>query len=106
MNVEEKKAEAENLKEQGTELFKKQEYTDAAEKYTEAAEFIHDDDGDDGAVPEESKELYINCLNNAAMCLLKVKKYGAVSSACSSVIRVDEKNVKALYRRGVANMKA
>merc|ERR1712032_1634162 len=107
MSDEEKKAEAKKLKEEGTELFKKQDYVNAAEKYTEAAEYINDDeDGEKSSVPENSKELYINCWNNAAMCLLKIKRYSATESACSSVIKVDEKNVKALYRRGVASMKA
>jgi len=107
MSDEDKKAEAKKLKEEGTELFKKQDYVNAAEKYTEAAEYINDDeDGEKSSVPENSKELYINCWNNAAMCLLKIKRYSATESACSSVIKVDEKNVKALYRRGVASMKA
>jgi len=103
MSDEEKKAAAEKLKEEGTELFKKQDYANAAEKYTEASEYINDDE--ESTVPGNSKELYINCLNNAAMCLLKIKRYSATVSACSSVIRVDEKNVKALYRRGLASMK-
>jgi len=105
MDVEEKKAEAEKLKQEGTELFKKQDYENAAEKYTEAAEYLNDDeDGEDTSVSDDSKELYKNCWNNAAMCLLKIKRYGDTVSACSSVIKVDENNVKALYRRGVANM--
>lgn len=104
MSAEEKKAEAESLKEQGTKLFKEQNYKEASEKYTEAAEFIHDEDeGEEGNdIAEDSKELYINCHNNAAMCLLKIKSYGATVTACSSVLKVDNKNVKALYRRGVA----
>jgi len=106
MSDEEKKVEAEKLKEEGTEFFKKQDYVNAAEKYTEAAEYINDDeDGEESSVPEDSKELYINSWNNAAMCLLKIKRYSATESACSSVIKVDEKNVKALYRRGIACMK-
>jgi len=104
MSDEEKKVEAEKLKEGGTELFKKQEFANAAEKYTEAAEYINDDE--ELSVPDHSKELYISCLNNAAMCLLKIKRYSATVSACSTVLKVDEKNVKALYRRGVASMKA
>jgi len=103
MSDDEKKVEAETLKKQGTELFMKHKYSEAAEKYTEAAEYIHDDEEE--FVPDNSKELYINCWNNAAMCLLKVKRYTAVVAACSCVIKVDEKNMKALYRRGVANMK-
>jgi len=106
MSDEEKKAQAEKLKEEGTEFFKKQDYANAGEKYTEAAEYINDDeDGEESSVPDDSKELYINCWNNAAMCLLKVRRYSAAVSACSSVIKVDEKNVKALYRRGIASMK-
>merc|ERR1712032_439208 len=104
MRDEEKKVEAEKLKEGGTELFKKQEFANAAEKYREAAEYINDDE--ELSVPDHSKELYISCLNNAAMCLLKIKRYSATVSACSTVLKVDEKNVKALYRRGVASMKA
>lgn len=104
MSDEEKKLEAEKLKVEGTELFNKQEFANAAEKYTEAAEYINDDE--ELSLPDDSKELYISCLNNAAMCLLKIKRFSATVSACSSVLKVDEKNVKALYRRGVASMKA
>lgn len=106
MNDEEKKAEAKRLKEEGTEYFRKRNYSDAATKYAEAAEYINDDeDTEDSSIPNDTKELYINCWNNAAMCLLKVKNYSATVSACSNVLKVDQTNLKALYRRGVASMK-
>jgi len=106
MSDEEKKVEAKKLKEEGTEHFKNGKYSEAAEKYKEAAEYINDDeDAEDSPILDDAKELYINCLNNAAMCSLKIRNYAATVSACSNVLKVDQTNLKALYRRGVANMK-
>jgi peptidylprolyl isomerase len=106
MSDDEKKVEAKRLKEEGTECFKNGRYSDAAEKYTEAAEYINNEEDTEGSpILDDSKELYINCLNNAAMCLLKIKNYSASVSACTNVLKADQTNLKALYRRGVASMK-
>lgn len=106
MSDEEKKVEARRLKEEGTECFKNGRYSDAADKYSEAAEYLNDDeDAEASPIIAEAKELYINCLNNAAMCFLKVKNYSATVSACTNVLKAEQTNLKALYRRGVASMK-
>jgi len=106
MSPEEKKAKAESLKEEGTGLFHKGEYEQAAEKYNEAAEYIHEDEeyGDNELIPDDTQPLYISCMNNASMCWLKVGNYGKTVSSCTSVLMVEEKNLKGLYRRGMARM--
>ncbi|KFV49782.1 Mitochondrial import receptor subunit TOM34, partial [Tyto alba] len=77
---------ARTLKEEGNELVKKGNHKKAVEKYS------------------ESLKLNQECATytNRALCYLTLKQYKEAVQDCSEALRLDSKNVKALYRRAQA----
>ncbi|NXU80796.1 TOM34 protein, partial [Oreotrochilus melanogaster] len=77
---------ARTLKEEGNELVKKGNHKKAAEKYS------------------ESLKLHQECATytNRALCYLALKQYKEAVQDCTEALRLDPKNVKALYRRAQA----
>jgi len=104
---EERREKATSLKGEGTILFKESKFGEAAEKYKQAADWAFDDEEGE-FVPDDDKPLYVSCMNNAAMCYLKVNKWSEVIKLSTSVLNVEgeSENVKALYRRGLARLKS
>ncbi|KAM6298539.1 mitochondrial import receptor subunit TOM34 [Aegotheles albertisi] len=74
------------LKEEGNELVKKGNHKKAAEKYS------------------ESLKLNQECATytNRALCYLALKQYKEAVQDCTEALRLDPKNIKALYRRAQA----
>lgn len=105
MSPEEKIAKAKKLKTEGTECFKEKRFDEAASTYEEAAGYIFEDEEGEH-VPDEDKELYVSCWSNAAMCHIKTSDWSDAVRSCNKVLGIDgeDKNIKALYRRGVAKM--
>jgi tetratricopeptide (TPR) repeat protein len=106
MSPEEKLAHADKLKAAGTELFQQKNYTEAAAKYEEGANFAVEEDVTGNDVPEAERPLYVSCWSNAAMCYVKLKEWSDVTRACNHVLEIESetKNIKALYRRGLARV--
>ncbi len=106
MTPEERLDRAKKLKTEGTDLFQQKKFTEAVSKYEDAANYSVDEGISGNAVPEEERELYVSCWSNAAMCYIKTKDWPEAVRASSSVLEIDSeaKNVKALYRRGLARM--
>ncbi|NXC16604.1 TOM34 protein, partial [Corythaeola cristata] len=77
---------ARTLKEEGNELVKKGNHKKAVEKYS------------------ESLKLNQECATytNRALCYLTLKQYKEAEQDCTEALRLDPKNVKALYRRAQA----
>ncbi|XP_027601661.1 mitochondrial import receptor subunit TOM34 [Pipra filicauda] len=77
---------ARTLKEEGNELVKKGNHKRAVEKYT------------------ESLKLNQECATytNRALCYLTLKQYKEAAQDCTEALKLDPKNVKALYRRAQA----
>ncbi|XP_009565880.2 mitochondrial import receptor subunit TOM34 [Cuculus canorus] len=77
---------AQTLKEEGNELVKKGNHKKAVEKYS------------------ESLKLNQECATytNRAFCYLTLKQYKEAVQDCTEALRLDPKNVKALYRRAQA----
>ncbi|NWT00393.1 TOM34 protein, partial [Mionectes macconnelli] len=77
---------ARTLKEEGNELVKKGNHKKAVEKYT------------------ESLKLNQECATytNRALCYLTLKQYKEAAQDCTEALKLDPKNVKALYRRAQA----
>jgi len=105
MSLEERTVQAKVIKEEGTEFFNQKQYDHAAYKYEAAAEYVFDDEEGE-FVPDDDKELYVSCRSNAAMCYIKAGLWAEAIASCNKVLKVEgyENNIKALYRRGVANM--
>lgn len=102
MSPEEKVTTAKRLKVEGTSFFAKKQYNEAATKYEEAASYIVDSDKEH--IPDDDKALFVSCWSNAAMCYIKRGSWAESVSACDKVLELEgeEKNLKALYRRGLA----
>ncbi|NXB03568.1 TOM34 protein, partial [Cnemophilus loriae] len=77
---------ARRLKEEGNELVKKGNHKKAVEKYS------------------ESLQLNQECATytNRALCYLALKQYKEAAQDCTEALKLDPKNVKALYRRAQA----
>lgn len=100
---EERREKAAKMKEEGTKAFTSKLFDEAAKKYEDAAKFVYDDEEGE-FIPDDDKALYVNCLNNAAMCYIKLKDWAEAIRTCTSVLKTEGEsdNIKALYRRGVA----
>jgi len=84
------------FKEEGNIFFKTGDFDNARKKYDMALDYLEAEKG------EKLKECKISCfLNLAAVYIKKKENIKAVESA-SKALEADPKNVKALYRRGVA----
>jgi len=107
MTTEQRIAQAEKLKAEGTILFKSGSFQEATQKYLSAADYAVEEGltGDD--IPEEERPLFVNSLSNAAMCHLKIKEWPEAIHACNQVLEIKSEakgNIKVLYRRGMARM--
>ena len=55
---------------------------------------------------DEAKSLCKSLWGNVSIVLLKKKDYASVIGYCTNILKMDEKNVKALVRRGTAHSRA
>jgi len=94
---------AKKRKNQGTVLFKEGDYENAAMRYAQGVAFF--DNIFDLSVDEkkEVEDLKLQSYLNLAACWLKLKKYEKARDNCTTVLKMEENNVKALFRRGQAN---
>ena len=89
---------AQQLKNQGNQLFGQGKYAAAVEKYTRAKANLG------SAVKPEWVALKKSCCLNLAACYLKLNKPDECIAECTEVIKkIDSKNLKAYYRRGQAH---
>jgi tetratricopeptide (TPR) repeat protein len=86
------------LKDAGNESFKKGDYAAAMSSYDMGIETLskHRD-------LSEAQALLISLYSNNAMVQLKLEDYTKAASSASEVLSIEPANVKALFRRGVAN---
>lgn len=96
--------EAATLKDQGNTHFKEQQLDDAARCYRRGTNKVKklnkNNAGDD-----QVKALLISLQTNLSMVSFKQGKYRVSGSVATKVLEIDATNVKALYRRAVANRK-
>lgn len=102
MNTQEKIEAAGKKKEEGNVLFKACKYARASKRYEKAVKFIEYDSSFGDEEKQQSKLLKINCNLNNAACKLKLKDYKHAEELCTKVLELDDRNVKALYRRAQA----
>ena len=106
-------------KHEGTELFNNDEFSSAIEKYYQALTLfrwiennnpnwnnrqINDLDlvYKNEEINDEVKNCLITSYLNIAICSLKLEQWKEAELACNEVLKIDEKNVKALYRKAQA----
>ncbi|KAH0640654.1 hypothetical protein KY285_037240 [Solanum tuberosum] len=102
MRTQEKIEAAGKKKEEGNVLFKAGKYARASKRYEKAASFIEYDSSFCDDEKQQAKLLKVSCNLNNAACKLKLKEYKEAAKLCSKVLEIDNKNVKALYRRAQA----
>eukprot|EP00123_Amoebidium_parasiticum_P006681 comp17577_c0_seq1/m.17201 comp17577_c0_seq1/g.17201 ORF comp17577_c0_seq1/g.17201 comp17577_c0_seq1/m.17201 type:complete len:671 (-) comp17577_c0_seq1:237-2249(-) len=91
----------EKIKNDGNEFFRKQQYTEAIEKYEEAlGELANESLGNKN---EDAWALKSTCHLNMATCLSKLGQHNRVLRECGEVLSQGP-NRKALFRRGHSNM--
>ncbi|XP_077286410.1 uncharacterized protein LOC143911408 [Arctopsyche grandis] len=93
----------------GVELIRRRETLDAFRQFSKALKFLLTlskvdfesmSDNDKHLVDDLKTKLY----NNLAHCQLLYKEYEAAIYLCNRVLEIDNVNVKAIYRRGIAYM--
>lgn len=104
MTVEERIEAADRRRQQGNELFKEDKLAEAMQQYEMALAYM----GDDfmfqlfGKYKDMANAVKNPCHLNMAQCLLKLNRYEEAIGQCNMVLAEDEKNIKALFRRGKA----
>jgi len=96
-SVEELVRRAESLKQEGNELHINKEYDAAVAKYVMAKAHL----ATQVAWPKAAS-LTRSCSLNEASCQMQLENWKQVKDICSSVLTTDGRNLKALYRRGLA----
>ncbi|XVE84634.1 hypothetical protein DITRI_Ditri17bG0028400 [Diplodiscus trichospermus] len=102
MNTQEKIEAAGKKKEEGNALFKAGKYERASKQYEKAVKFIEYDSSFGDEEKQQTKLLKVTCNLNDAACKLKLKDYKLAEKLCTKVLELDNRNVKALYRRAQA----
>ena len=97
MTSEEKMAEAEKSKAEGGAFFKEKRFAEAIKAYEEAAEAVGDEE-----LNEDAKALWITCKLNAAQAAISNTDYPRAMKFAADALGKSPKNVKGLYRRGLA----
>ena len=112
MNGDEKILEAEKHKQYGTEHFKAKQFEAAVKQYEDALGYLEQDEEEGvpgaeivGPAAEKVPELKKSCLLNAGMCHMKMSNWASAINSCTEVLKLDDKNVKALFRRGSSFVK-
>eukprot|EP00667_Euglena_gracilis_P016918 EG_transcript_17765 len=99
---EEKLARAQQLKEEGNDLFRAGRVSRAVKKYQFAFAFVESDFATTGAQQAERRALRASIHLNLAACGVKSGVWDSVVEHCSRALDCDPGNAKALLRRGRA----
>ncbi|XP_049851751.1 AH receptor-interacting protein [Schistocerca gregaria] len=109
MNADEKLSAVPKLREKGNQLYKEKNFDEAAGLYAEALGLLEQLMLNEKPGDEEWNELNkmkIPLLLNYSQCKLYKREYYQVIEHCSTVLKDDPGNVKALFRRAKANVGA
>lgn len=94
------------IKESGNFFYRAGSFVKSARKYLKATRYYNFfiDQTADESEKETLDSFQLTNLTNLAATELKLGDFKDVTSSCNSVIKIDRNNVKAFYRRGVANL--
>lgn len=92
---------AKHHKEMGSQLFKQNKHEAAFHRFRTSVQyliFLND------KTTSDADDMYAMVCNNMAMCQIKFNNHQFAIDLCCKVLKVEESNVKALYRRAVCYM--
>ncbi|XP_058819841.1 FK506-binding protein 59 isoform X3 [Topomyia yanbarensis] len=89
---------AKMFKEKGTGYFKENKFKLALKMYEKSLSFLSSSE------TEESKQFQLLVYLNKALCHQKLSDHDEGKAACTEALKIDSKNVKALYRRGQSKL--
>lgn len=102
MTNEEKIAAAQKNKDDGNELFKAGKFKGAIKKYKKSSSFVENENSFTEEEKAQAKPLRVTAHLNTAACNLKLKDYKACIENCDKALKLDARNIKALFRKGQA----
>jgi FK506-binding protein 4/5 len=91
-----------NEKELGNKAFSQQDYEGAKVHYSKALTYFEDLHNLTAAETSTITKLKVTLWLNLALCELKTENYTRAINYCERVLKVEETNLKALYRKGQA----
>lgn len=91
----ERMEQAKLFKERGTNYFKENKFNLALKMYQKSLNFLSSVD---------SNNLQLGVYLNKALCHQKLNEQDEAKDACNEALKIDDKNVKALYRRGQSRL--
>ncbi|XP_052800903.1 peptidyl-prolyl cis-trans isomerase FKBP4-like [Mya arenaria] len=103
MDYKEKMDKSVEYKEMGNKYFKKGEYQLASTIYEEMLDYVEHDLCMEGENEERRRDLVVVGNLNLAQAYLKVGKNSKARDCCDKALTFDGNNIKAYYRRGMAN---
>jgi len=104
MSTETHFSETEKFKGLGNEAFRAGQYSRAIKRYDQALKIIKHDDGFNDEEKKSAKVISCTLSSNLALTYYKQQDYSECLTKINEVLTDDPKNVKALVRRGQANM--
>jgi len=101
--VPEKIKAANKRKDEGNALFKEGKFQEASSKYQAALDYFKQSWGMNDEEKKQIDDIKLPCLLNSAACQIKTKDYSECVLTCSKALDIDNKNVKAIFRKGQAH---
>ena len=89
-------------KEHGNACVKNNEFENAKIAYNEAISVLKDGTEWEGSAGSERRKILLNCYSNLSLCHLNDSEYSTAIESATKAIEIDNKNVKALFRRASA----
>uniref|UniRef100_A0A182P654 peptidylprolyl isomerase n=1 Tax=Anopheles epiroticus TaxID=199890 RepID=A0A182P654_9DIPT len=97
MSPDERLAQAKLLREKGTKYLKEDKHEPALKLYNRALTYLYNQ-------TKEAEAIMLAIHLNKILCLQKLNHHDEAKVACDDALKIDSKNVKALYRRGMSNL--
>ncbi|EKX52916.1 hypothetical protein GUITHDRAFT_101366 [Guillardia theta CCMP2712] len=94
-----RKEAAEKIRAKGNEYFKQGSFEDALFEYYKSVRYLSIMPA---VLDDKATASLVSALSNAAACWLKLEKYKLCDKLCSNTLQLEPKNVKALFRKGMA----
>jgi tetratricopeptide (TPR) repeat protein len=102
MPLTERLSRATTCKNSGNECFQRQSFDEAKTNYREAIKLLEPVKDNECIQKEELRKVLRDSHCNLAMVFIKQEDWAAAIKSCKEAIKLDARNVKALYRRSVA----